>query len=300
VTALLGELGKKLAERWLATIVLPGLLLVGAVVVAVRLGQRHPFDAAGLTRWLDATAGSPVARSAGTVLLLTAAALLAAGAAGLAAAALGAAAGRWCEARSRPLTRWLTRWRWRRWARADRRARQALRHAVSDATRPYPPLADALGARDAIGLREPARPTWVADRFLAVDQRVAEAYALDLSAAWPRLWLIVDEPARAQVAAAQDGYGAALRLSGWGVLYLALGVLWWPSAVAGAVVLATARLRIRRAAAVLAEMVESTVDLYAAALAERMGYAVSGRLDAEVGRALTAALRKDVPLRLPE
>jgi hypothetical protein len=49
----------------------------------------------------------------------------------------------------------------------------------------------------------------------------------------------------------------------------------------------------------LAEIVESTVDLYAAAVARRMGFAVSGRLDAEVGRALTAALRKDVPLRLP-
>ena len=296
MTGLLGELGKKLAERWLATIVLPGLLLVGAVVVAVRLGQRNPFDVARLTGWLDATAGSPAARSAGTVLLLTTGALLAAGAAGLAAEALGAAAGRCCEAQSRPLTRW----RRRRWAQADRRAREALRQAASDVTRPYPPLVDALRARDAIGLREPARPTWVADRFLAVDQRVAEAYALDLSAVWPRLWLIADEPARAQIAAAQDGYGAALRLFGWGVLYLALGVLWWPSAVAGAVVVAVARPRIRRAAAVLAEMVESTVDLYAAALAQRMGFAVTGRLEAEVGRALTAALRKDIPLRLPE
>ncbi|MFG1608127.1 hypothetical protein [Actinoplanes sp. NPDC049265] len=295
MTGLLGELGKKLAERWLATVVLPGLLLLGTAVVAVRLGQRHPFDAARLTRWLDALAGSPTARNGGTVLLLTAGALLAAGATGLAAGALGAAAGRWCEARSGPLVRW----RRRRWERADQRAREALRHAAGDVTRPYPPLADALRARDAIGLREPARPTWVADRFLAVDQRVAEAYALDLSAVWPRLWLIADEPARAQVSAAQDGYGAALRLSGWGVLYLALGLLWSPSAVAGAVVLAVARFRIRRAAAVLAEMVESTVDLHVATLAQRMGFTVTGRLDAETGRALTAALRKDLPLRLP-
>jgi len=296
VTGLLGELGKKLAERWLATVVLPGLLLVGAVVVAVRLGQRHPFDAARLSHWLDATAASPATRSAGTVLLLAAGALLGAGAAGLAAGTLGAAAGRWCEARFAPLTRW----RRRRWLRADQQAREALREAAADVTRPHPPLAVALRARDAIGLREPARPTWVADRFLAVDQRVAEAYAVDLSAVWPRLWLIVDEPARAQVAAAQDGYGAALRLSGWGVLYLALGVLWWPAAVTGVVVLAVARLRVRRSAAVLAEMVESTVDLYAATLAQRIGLAVHGRLDAETGRALTVALRKDVPLRLPD
>ncbi len=300
MTGLLAELGKKLAERWLTALMLPGLLLVAVAVIGFRLSHRRPFDVAELSRWVDDTAASPVGHSQGALLLITTAVLLAAGAAGLAAAGLGAGCGRWCVAEGTwPPGSWLAAWRRRRWERADRVAREALQAAAADVTKPHPPLRAAILRRDRIALRAPHRPTFVGDRFSAVDQRVADAYGLDLVAVWPRIWLVVDDPARAQASAAQDAYAAALRLAGWGLLYLGLGVMWWPAAVVGLVVLGVAWARVRRTAGLLADLVEATVDLHGRTLADRLGLPVDGRLTRAQGQMVTAMLRKDVPLSLP-
>ncbi|MET9767298.1 hypothetical protein [Streptomyces sp. NPDC006415] len=117
--------------------------------------------------------------------------------------------------------------------------------------------------------------------------RVHGRYGLDLEPTWPRLWALLPETLRADVISARQAYDSAARLAGWALLYAALAVLWWPSALAGAAVLVTAVARARDAASLLATLVETAVDLHLTDLAERLG--VRGGEDAsatELGRAV--------------
>ncbi|MBM7053936.1 hypothetical protein [Streptomyces durocortorensis] len=117
--------------------------------------------------------------------------------------------------------------------------------------------------------------------------RVYGRYGLDLEPTWPRLWALLPETLRADVISARQAYDSAARLAGWALLYAALAVLWWPSALAGAAVLVTAVARARDAASLLATLVETAVDLHLTDLAERLG--VRGGEDAsatELGRAV--------------
>ena len=117
------ELAKKLAERWVALLVLPGALFVVLLaVVGVRLGHADPFDVGEVERTISDVAGTGSGRFGAQVLLLVAV-LLAATGTGLAVQALAGVTrlvwlGRW----PRPLSRWVVRRRRARWhALRDRR-----------------------------------------------------------------------------------------------------------------------------------------------------------------------------------
>lgn len=287
MNALLTELGRKAAEHWVTRSLLPGLLFVAAGAVAVFLGHSHALDVGRLYRRLVIL---PEYTGTGSPLVMAIAALLVAGAAGLAAAAVGAFFGRVCSALG---PRVLVQWRRRRWERADALVRDAALRAARDPSAPYPPLLTALHRRERIALGPPRRPTWIADRLLAADERLHRAYDLDLAAVWPRLWLVTPETVRAELTAAQEAYAGALRLGGWGVLYLALGPWWWPAVAFAALALGTAWHRARLRAAILADLVESTADLHARDLAAQLGLPNEGPLTKETGLAITAAVRKE-------
>ena len=85
----LAELGKKLAERWLSLLVLPGLLYLAVLIAASLLGHRHPFAFGRLTSWLEDWTTTPGLTSVSGLVLVLLATLLAAAGAGLAAQALG-------------------------------------------------------------------------------------------------------------------------------------------------------------------------------------------------------------------
>ena len=70
-------------------------------------------------------------------------------------------------------------------------------------------------------------------------------------------------------------------------------MLWWPAAVAGLITAVVAWRQSRTAAAVLADLVESTLDLHGRRLAETLGLTVPGALTPEVGARITALLRRD-------
>jgi hypothetical protein len=112
VGSFLTELGKKLAERWLTLLVLPGALYVAALAAAVVVGHASAFSR--LTSRLTGSTGVP----ASTVFVLAVAALLASAAVGLATQAFGSLVERaWLADRwtSRPLgLRHLARFRVRR------------------------------------------------------------------------------------------------------------------------------------------------------------------------------------------
>jgi hypothetical protein len=169
----------------------------------------------------------------------------------------------------------------------------------TDPGRPYDPASDAAeldrlaDRRNRICLAEPTRPLWIGDRLAATDARVHAAYGLDLGTAWPRLWLTVPEDTRAEVRLAATAFDAAAGLAGWGLLYLLLGAVWWPAAVAGAVVWAVGWRRGRVCVSVYADLVESVVDLHGRPLAQALGLTEDpGPMTEELGGEITAVVRK--------
>jgi hypothetical protein len=154
-------------------------------------------------------------------------------------------------------------------------------------------LAAALGRCQSISLVRPARPSWIGDRLRAVDERVHRTYKLDVSAAWPRLWLVLPDSARTELGVAHESFASSARLAAWALLYVAVGVLWWPALVVAGVCGATAWIRARSATGVLADLAESALDLYGVELATKLGFACAAGLTPEIGLEITRMLRKD-------
>ncbi|NES27178.1 hypothetical protein GCE86_14125 [Micromonospora terminaliae] len=296
MNAFLAELGRQLVTRWTAALLLPGALFAAAVVLAEVLGQRHAVDRWALAAWWDGLAAGPAGGPGAGLLLGAAAFLLGAAAAGLVAQSVGVLVSwTWSLAGAGPVVGALTARRRRRWERADAAVLAAERALLADAGDPA--LRDrtrrAVARRVAVCLVEPARPTWVGDRLHATDVRVHRGYGIDLASGWPRLWLLLPDEARGELAAAQERCGAAARLTGWGLLYAALGAFWWPALVVGLVALPTARYRARLAVAVYADLAEAAVDLYGRDLALQLGLPCPDRLTREIGEQITAIVRKD-------
>jgi hypothetical protein len=264
----LQELGKKLAERWVALLALPGLLWAGTAIAAYHVGRSSPFS-------LSAVIGSPPP-SAGEIVAGVVGLLIVSVGAGLTAAALGMLTqrlwtlrGRWWPARL------LTRRRHRRWTSRDAAADNLVESAIR-ATPPgeevvVPGLADAYSRRDRIALEPPERPTWIGDRGHALTLRVHRAHGLDVAAVWPRLWSVLPDSCRADVQAAQSAYASAATLTGWAVLYAALVPLWWPVVVIAAATLLTSHVQGRAAMRTLCDLVEAATDLHVRSLAEQLG-----------------------------
>ena len=305
MTGLLTELGKKIADRWLTALILPGLLFVAATVCAHLLGWRHALDpaclAAGLNRAGTALAGKPAPIAVAVV-----AALLAATGAGLGAHAMAAAVHRVYIARgprrllrrlmrthrrtrpghpqAQPAARWpvTALHGWSGWCLARLLTRR--RQAQTRALRRHPPPPKRY---------LPARATVIGDRFRLTGERVNAQYGLDATAVWPRLWLLLPDAARGTVQAAHSQYQAAVTLTAWGVLYLALGTAWPPALLAGTITVVTGYRRAVTAAAVLADLIEAAIDTHQPEIAGIAGIALPhGRITPTDGIQINDLLNK--------
>ncbi|CAL9530204.1 hypothetical protein SUDANB140_04038 [Streptomyces sp. enrichment culture] len=118
------------------------------------------------------------------------------------------------------------------------------------------------------------------------------AYDLDLESAWPRLWLVVPEPVRAELLDAREKVDTSCRLVGWGMMYLLLGAMWWPALVIGMCTLVVAWRRERAALDACATLVEATVDVHGRDLALSLGIPCEGAFTHDVGATVTRALQK--------
>ncbi|MFD7863608.1 hypothetical protein [Streptomyces sp. NPDC059783] len=320
MTAFLATLGGKLADTWLSLLVLPGLLYLSVAAAGSVLGHRDPFGHHLLIDRIDTLAGTPATHSPGTVVLVAALVLATSAGASRLAGALGGGVERlWLGDWPRPLrpaARALTRRRVQRWSAADARYRQALtqralRAAAESRAVPGPDAPDSpsapddpaggtpapttaeLGeARNLIALSRPARPTWMGDRLLAADARVHRAYAIDLTSAWPRLWLLLPDTAHGEIQAARTALTAAARRAAWGLLYVLPALWWWPAALIAAVTFAGAWRQARLAVHEFAELVEAAVDLHGRDLATALGIPCEERLTAVEGLEITRTLRK--------
>jgi hypothetical protein len=284
VTGFLSEIGSRLADRWAAALVVPGLLFLTVVTLAAWLGQDNALDIESLRPKINAIAADPASHTTGAVLLVGAGVLAASIGAGLAASVAGNLVERtWLLHGDHYPARAVRAWRIRKWAAAEARVREAQ----------PPVLGSAIARRNAISLIQADRPTWIGDRLHALDERIWRAYDLDLSAAWPALWTLASQELRSDLAAAQDAFSSAARLTGWGFLYLVITPWWWPSALIAVITLIAGRNKARSATETLASLVEATVDLYGRNLAAELGLSCAGPLSKAVGLAITSTVRKD-------
>lgn len=303
---LLATLGGKLTERWLNLLVLPGALFLAATAVGGILGHHHWHDVDRLRTTLDDLATRPALDHTGTAALLVALVLLTATAASLAAQFLGGAIERcWLRFGRDPFSRARTARRARRWRQRDAKLGEAIGLAHHTGVRPDGAVMIPSGtlariqalteARDRIALREPVRPTWYGDRMQATADRVEAAYGVDLAVLWPRLWLILPEPAVRQLQSARDSFSAAARLAAWAVGYALLACWWWPVAPAAVGCAVVARSRARTALDALAGLIEAAVDVHGRELATRVGLIspeAPGRLARDTGDGMSAVFRK--------
>jgi hypothetical protein len=212
---LLNELGKRLADRWLPLLVLPGAFYLAVAITARTLGQSRPFDLHRLIAQVIAWAKTPAATTVGGQVVLLAAALAGSAAAGLAAQAVGSVAERLTLAAG--WSTWMTplrqfagtrvESRQRRWD--EKHAAYSRHHNLArESNDPDPGERHAAyRARTRIGPERPARPTWSGDRINAVDARLTRDLHLDLATIWPALWLTLPGTARTEITHRPPGTG---------------------------------------------------------------------------------------------
>ncbi|AKJ08544.1 hypothetical protein ABB07_00285 [Streptomyces incarnatus] len=266
MNGLLAEIGKKLADRWLSALLLPGLLFTSVVLCGWWLGHAHALDPARLQAYAQRLGQQLNGRPA-AVLLAVMGALLCATATGLAVQALAAVVRRsWAAASP---TWWV--------ALRRRRVEEALLRRGHTVPERY----------------LPARVTTIGDRFRLVGERIDAQYGLFVTLAWPRLWLLLPEPVTTTVRDATTRYRVAAETAAWGTLYLLLGIVWWPAALVGVVTLVTGYVRGRSSAAVLADLVEAAVDTHQRMLADSLGVELpNGRITPAEGARINDMLNK--------
>jgi hypothetical protein len=139
-----------------------------------------------------------------------------------------------------------------------------------------------------------AMPTRLGNVLRASETRPVRKYGLDPVICWPQLWLLLPDPARAEVSAARGRLNSAAATVLWGVLLLVWTVwTWWAVPVALLVVVAGYVAAVRAAGA-YGDLVEAAWDLYRTELYRALRWPLPadpvGEYDA--GRAVTAYLRR--------
>jgi hypothetical protein len=139
------------------------------------------------------------------------------------------------------------------------------------------------------------RPTAVGNILRAVERRVFHRYGLDPVLLWPRLWLLLPEDARQEIAAARKSLDRLVEAWGWGLCFL-VWAFWKPWAAPIALVwMLLAAWLARSPARTFAVLVQSAFDLYRWRLYEAMHFpAPEEKGDAEVatGEALTRYIQR--------
>lgn len=295
------ELAKKLAERWLTLLLVPGALFLAAVWVGVRLGYADALDWNRLNAELTAATAAFAGQPGGTQAVLAVAVLLGATGTGLAVQALaGVTRALWLGLWPRPFAvprRRLLASRQRRWvARLGVRRELEKAHPRAARTAEQQEEINTAAARlNQLAFVRPGRPTWMGDRMHGVEQISVNRYGLDLSFGWPRLWLLLPDNSRTEITATHNAFAAAVATGTWAWPYLVLTALWWPAALVAVGIGLTGWTRARTAVSDLAVLSESALDLHGRLLAVALGVADEqsvGPLTVEEGERITAAIRK--------
>ncbi|HYS35469.1 MAG TPA: hypothetical protein VEO01_07505, partial [Pseudonocardiaceae bacterium] len=114
--------------------------------------------------------------------------------------------------------------------------------------------------------------TRIGRRLRLLDERIqGEYHGLRADLLWPRAWLLLTDQQRLPVQTARTGIDDAAQSYCWGLLYLLLGVAWWPAAVFGAGFTVAAWISARRHTQAYAILVESVIDTNQSQIAAALG-----------------------------
>ncbi|MEV6071923.1 hypothetical protein AB0L82_35740 [Nocardia sp. NPDC052001] len=295
------ELAKKLAERWITLLVIPGALFLATAAIGGRLGHQHGLDLDQLRRLGSETTAWIVRQPPGSQAIALAAMLLAAAGVGLMVQALSGVTrtlwlGLWPQALMRVRRRLVDRRRrlWR--TRVDQRRTLQLTYPFASRTPEQQQQIDSAAERvNRLSLAEPGRPTWMGDRIHALESVAVNRYGLDLGFGWPRLWLVLPDFARTEIGTANAAFAAAVATGTWAWPYLLLAVLWWPAAFIAFAIGVTGWVQARAAIADVTNLSEAALDIHGRALATALGVAEpnrTGPLTLAEGKQLTALIRK--------
>ncbi|OLF17421.1 hypothetical protein [Actinophytocola xanthii] len=305
MSGFLDELGKKAAERWLALLVLPGLLWTATLLAAIHLNHAAPTSVQPLIEAISARTSTPFTTP--VIIALLVGFLLSSIGAGIVAAGIGVFIRRvWTLPGRRRPARWLITWRRHRWNIRNQQADQLVLNAITTSAGAHPTgsdkqpvvtaspaLAETLALRDAISLEPPSRPTWIGDRWQSTTKRIYRAHGLDLTVAWPRLWTVLPDNLRTDITTTQTAYVTSSTLTSWAFLYLLPALHWWPVVLISLATAATSLVRVRTATNTLCLLIETAADFHTHTLAEKLNPP-----DPEVGYTINSHLHKQA-LRAP-
>ena len=138
-------------------------------------------------------------------------------------------------------------------------------------------------------------PTKTGNIMRAGERRPAEKYGLDAVVVWPRLWLLLPDSTRGELAQARSALDSAVAALIWGVLFFGFTALtWWAAFVAIAVVLTIYLYWIPDRAAVFADLLESAFDIHRGLLYRSLRWPLPGnpRDERVSGRRITLYLMR--------
>jgi hypothetical protein len=114
-------------------------------------------------------------------------------------------------------------------------------------------------------------PTRIGNILRAAETRPADKYGLDAVAVWPRLWLVLPDATRAEVANARVQLDAAVASAIWGLLFCAFAVVNLAAVPIGlAVGFAAVRFWVPARAMRYGDLVEAAYDVHRLALYEQL------------------------------
>ncbi|WP_406373689.1 hypothetical protein OH781_39775 [Streptomyces sp. NBC_01550] len=278
---ILSDLGKRIADRWFAFLILPGVPFAATVIVAWAMtpsGAAHALDLDILVRRLD-TLGA----TAQTIKGIVSGCLLIAGVAVVAV-----------------LVRELSLIVNRLWLGRAAILCRLMRPGIRRRRR----LALDTARRGGYALPErylPHRATWIGDRFALVDERVAAQYGVSLARVWPRLWQLRDDRTPKVVSAAWDDYAAATVRVAWALPYLVISIFWWPAAPLGLALVLLGWSQGRRGADDFCVSCEAAIDVQLRRLAHIVGVPLPHkRVTTAEGRKIDGILAKGAYLPRPD
>jgi hypothetical protein len=141
------------------------------------------------------------------------------------------------------------------------------------------------------------RPPW-GTSCGRVERRVVHRYGLDPVLLWPRLWLLLPQDARQEIAAARESLDRLAEAWGWGLCFL-VWAFWQPWAAPIALVwMLLAAWLARSPARTFAVLVQSAFDLYRWRLYEALRFPVpeeKGDAERAAGQSLTRYIQRGVP-----
>nr|WSY49673.1 hypothetical protein OG999_05600 [Streptomyces sp. NBC_00886] len=297
----LQQLAKTLADRWISLLVLPGAFFLGAVWLSVNLGHTDAWNVELLNRRVENTADTVADLPSGAQALLVVAVLAAAAGVGFVVQALAGVTRRvWLGQWPRPFVAVAaarTVRRRARWHRLVEERRALETSSPGTRTREQQDRIDTVADRvTRLAMAEPGRSTWMGDRIHAVESIAYHRYGLDLTYGWSRLWLVLPDPARTELAAAHSAFAAAVATGTWALPYLLLTVVWWPAVLVAAGIGLTGWARARAAVADFTTLTEATLDLHGRTLAVALGVGDptegTGPLTISEGERITDLVRK--------